>query len=249
MKISVIAPIALKRKSSYENKPCCRALPCEFSFTFIDKGPMLVLNTYDQTFAAPGVVLKAQEAEAAGADAIVINCAADTGLQACREAVNIPVIGVFESTMLFSAQLADQVTVLTFSDRINGRYRNVVRNMGMSHRLTDSRTVTVPEGMEKTKENIIRTLYTNIKDVYDSTLCDSFILGCSDFEGAGLMMGCTDVAGIDEGLRAMLEENGLNVQIYKPFDIGIHTAYIAALMHVQNSRKTYPAPHTVFNNF
>ena len=63
------------------------------------------------------------------------------------------------------------------------------------------------------------------------------------------MMGCTDVAGIDEGLRAMLEENGLNVQIYKPFDIGIHTAYIAALMHVQNSRKTYPAPHTVFNNF
>ena len=88
-----------------------------------------------------------------------------------------------------------------------------------------------------------------IKDIYDHTLCDSFILGCSDFEGAGLMMGCSSVAGIDEGLQAKLAENSLKVNIYKPFDIGIHTAYIAALMHVQNSRKTYPAPHTVFNNF
>ena len=249
MKITVIAPIALKRKSTYANKPCCKALPCEFTFTFIDKGPMVVLNSYDQTFAAPGVVLKAQEAEANGADPIVINCAADTALQACREAVSIPVIGVFESTMLFSSQLADQVTVLSFSDRILGRYRNTVRNMAMSHRLTDVRSVALPEGSDKSQESVINTLYAAIKDVYDTTLCDSFILGCSDFEGAGLMMGCTDVAGIDEGLHAKLAENGLHVNIYKPFDIGINMAYIAALMHVQNSRKTYPAPHTVYDNF
>ena len=63
MKITVIAPIALKRKSTYESKPCCEALPCDFEFVFIDEGPMLVLNAYDQAYATFGVVKKAQEAQ------------------------------------------------------------------------------------------------------------------------------------------------------------------------------------------
>lgn len=248
MKITVIAPIALKRKSTYESKPCCKALPCEFEFTFIDQGPTLILNSYDQVFAAPGVVLKAQEAEAKGADAIVINCAADTGIQACREAVSIPVIGVMESTLLFTAQFAGQVAILTFSDRINGRYQEAARSLGMSHRLICPRTVSLPAGSGKGEEDVVNALYENIRDIYDHTLCDSFILGCSDFEGMGLMMGCPQVAGVDQGLKAKLAETDLQVHVYKPFDVGINQAYIAALMHVRNSRKTYPAPHTVYYN-
>jgi Hydantoin racemase len=247
MKITVIAPIALKRKSTYESKPCCQSLPCDFDFVFIDEGPMLILNAYDQAFASPGVVLKAQEAEANGADAIIINCTADTALYACREAVSIPVIGAAESTFLFTAQFTDQITVLTFSDRINGRFYDIARNLGMSHRLTCSRTVSLPEGSGKGKDDVVNALYENIKDIYDHTRCDSFMLGCSDFEGMGHMMGCPGVAGIDEGLKAKLSENSLKVYLYKPFDVAVNQAYIAALMHARSSRKTYPAPHTIYN--
>ncbi len=244
MKITVIAPIALKRKSTYESKPCCEALPCDFEFVFIDEGPMLVLNAYDQAYATFGVVKKAQEAQKSGSDAIIINCTADTALRACREAVSIPVIGVAESTFLYTAQFTDQITVLTFSDRINGRFYDVARSLGMSHRLTCSRTVVLPEGSNKGKEDVVNALYEAIRDVYEHTRCDSFMLGCSDFEGMGHMLGCPGVAGIDEGLQEKLSENHLEVHLYKPFDVAVHQAYSAVLMHTKNSRKTYPAPHT-----
>ncbi len=247
MKITVIAPIALKRKSTYEDKPCTAALPCDFEYVFIDDGPMLMLNAYDQAFAAPGMVLRAQEAQASGADAIVINCTADSALRACREAVDIPVIGVAESTLLYSTQFTDQIAVLTFSDRINGRFYDMARSLGMSDRLTTSRTVSLPEGSDKGADDVVNALFENIKDIYETTRCDSFMLGCSDFEGMGYMMGCPGVAGVEEKLMARLAKSGMKVTIYKPFEVGVNMAYIAVLMKGTSSRKTYPAPHTRYS--
>lgn len=260
MKIVVIAPIcklggsdaAQKEqdkdqvKKQYERKKCCTDLPADFEFVFIERGPSLVLNAYDQTHAAEGVVKRAVQAEREGADAIIINCTADTALQACREAVNIPVIGPTESTMLYSTQFTDQIAVLTFSDRINGRFIKIARELGMAHRLTCSKTVSLPPESDKGKDDVVNALFDAIKEIYLTTLCDSFMLGCSDFEGMGYMMGCPGVAGVEEGLREKLAATGMNICLYKPFEVAVYQAYVSALMHVGNSRKTYPSPHTLY---
>lgn len=260
MKITVIAPICKPKKSpesqnsgekdqvrkQYQLKKCCTELPADFDFVFIEQGPSLVLNAYDQTFAASGVVQKAIEAQHNGADAIIINCTADTALAACREAVDIPVIGPTESTMLYTTQFTDQFCVLTFSNRINGRFIKIARELGLSHRLTAATTVSLPAGSDKGKEDVINALYNKIKEVYENTLCDSFMLGCSDFEGMGYMMGCPGVAGVEEGLKAKLLEAGMEVHLYKPFEVAVYQAYISVLMERTNSRKTYPKPHTFY---
>lgn len=259
MKITVIAPIkAPKHKAGeedsrdsvreeYRRKKCCTGLPAQFEFVFIDEGPKLLLNAYDQTYAAPGVVKKAIEAESAGSDAIVINCTADTALRACREAVSIPVFGPTESTMLYAAQFTDQFSVLTFSDRINGRFYRIAAELGMSARLTCSKTVKLPQYSDKGADDVINALFNTISEIYQSTLCDGFMLGCSDFEGMGYMLGCPGVVGVEEGLTQRLAAAGMDIVLYKPFEIAIYQAYISVLMNMKSGRRSYPLPKEYFS--
>jgi allantoin racemase len=258
MKITVIAPIQAPKhkeeetderdsvRKEYQNKKCCTDLPAQFEFVFIEEGPKLLLNAYDQTYAAPGVVKQAIQAEQNGADAIVINCTADTALRACREAVTIPVFGPTESTMLYAAQFTDQFTVLTFSDRINGRFYRIAGELGLSARLTCSKTVKLSEHSDKGAGDVINALFDAISDINNNTLCDGFMLGCSDFEGMGYMLGCPGVVGVEEGLKKKLLEAGLDIILYKPFEIAIYQAYISVLMNMKSGRISYPRPLEYF---
>ncbi len=257
MKITVIAPITkrvkdtdgqskMTNKTEYSNKKCITELPCEFEFSFIKDGPSLMLNAYDQAYALRGVVERAIRAEKEGADAIVINCTADTGLAACREAVSIPVIGPTESTILYSTQFTDRISVITGLDRINGRFYKIVRELGMAHRLACAREVQIPEGGFKSKGDIVEGVFEVIHDIYRTTGCDSFMLGCSDFDGLAYMLGCPGLHGLEEALAARLELEGMRINFYKPFDIAIYQAYVSILMNAKSSRSTYPAPHTLY---
>lgn len=257
MKITVIAPITKRvkdadgqnkvtNKTEYSSKECISELPCEFEFTFIENGPHLMLNAYDQAFAIRGVVEKAVQAEKNGADAIVINCSADTGLAACREAVSIPVIGPTESTLLYSAQFCDKISVITGYKRINGRFYKMARELGMAHRLTCTKEVRIPEGGFSGEEKIVEGVFQVVRDIYDTTGCDSFMLGCSDFDGLSYMLGYPGLHGLEEKLMDKLAEAGIEINFYKPFDIAIYQAYISALLKEKNSRRTYPAPHTIY---
>lgn len=258
MKITVIAPIQAPKhnekekderdsvREAYQKKKCCTDLPAQFEFVFIEEGPKLLLNSYDQTYAAPGVVKQAIQAERNGADAIVINCTADTALRACREAVSIPVFGPTESTMLYAVQFTDQFSVLTFSDRINGRFFRMADELGLSSRLTCSKTVRLPENSSKGAVDVIDALFEAIADIYQRTRCDGFMLGCSDFEGMGYMLGCPGVEGVEEGLRLKLSTAGMNIILYKPFEIAINQAYISVLMNIKPGRISYPRPLEYF---
>ena len=74
--------------------------------TYIEKGPPVIESEYEDALAVPATVEEAIKAEKAGADAIVINCTADTGLEQCRECLTVPVVAPTQSTMYLAAQLA-----------------------------------------------------------------------------------------------------------------------------------------------
>ena len=48
-----------------------------------------------------------------GYNVAIISCFSDPGLEACREKVNIPVIGSGENAMLLSAQLGNKFSILS----------------------------------------------------------------------------------------------------------------------------------------
>ncbi len=63
------------------------------TWAILERGPDSVEDYFDSALAVPDLIRIAQEAEADGVDALVINCMADPGLAALRQAVSIPGFG------------------------------------------------------------------------------------------------------------------------------------------------------------
>ncbi len=234
MRITAISPIAAPKGEDFRaafRLRDCKNIPAQFDFTYIDGGPEFILNDYDDVHAAPLLVKKALECQHKGADAIVINCSADTGARACREAASIPVIAPSECAMLYACQFVDAFAVLTFSNKINGRFRRIARNLGLEHRISAVESVEMEfSRLTNGADAVVDALYDTIRRVAKTTGTDGFILGCTDFE---------DVA---PELARKLSENRVPALLFKPFEIAAYQAYITVAMGLNSGANSYPKP-------
>ncbi len=73
-------------------------------------GPVSIEGYYDEVFAIPGLLLEIAKAEKGGAQAAVIACFDDTGLDAARALATIPVIGICEAAVATAAFIAQRFT-------------------------------------------------------------------------------------------------------------------------------------------
>ena len=62
-------------------------------------GPVSIEGYYDEAFALPGLLAEIRRGEAGGAQAAVIACFDDTGLDAARSMAAIPVVGICEAAL------------------------------------------------------------------------------------------------------------------------------------------------------
>jgi allantoin racemase len=88
-------------------------LGVEIRATQPEMGPVSIEGYYDEAYAIPGMLARILEAEAAGARAHVIACFDDTGLDAARQAVSAPVIGIGEAAYHVASLIAGKFAVVT----------------------------------------------------------------------------------------------------------------------------------------
>jgi allantoin racemase len=74
-------------------------------------GPPSIEGYYDEVFVVPGII--AEMAKAGAADAYVIACFDDTGLDAARCATEMPVIGIGEAAFHLATLIAGKFSVVT----------------------------------------------------------------------------------------------------------------------------------------
>jgi len=114
LKICVIVPIisrglikvdgAKKRVGNYVRPDT------EVEYVFIDYGPASIESMYDHDLAAPFVVKKAEWAERNGYDAVVVSCMMDPGVEAAKEALDIPVVGPGEAARQMAPILGKKIS-------------------------------------------------------------------------------------------------------------------------------------------
>ena len=97
-------------------------------------GPQVIGSRAENALAAHGVLEQVAE-HAPGCDAVVLAVSLDTGLWACRELLDIPVVGMTEAGVLTAAMLASRFAVLTYGARLVAVYRELVESYGMGSRL------------------------------------------------------------------------------------------------------------------
>jgi allantoin racemase len=97
-------------------------------------GPASIEGPYDEAFALPGLIRTALKAEREGADAVVVACFDDPGLEPVRAALRVPVVGIVEAGMNAAASIADRMAVVTTTTRSLARIRELAHRYGVGER-------------------------------------------------------------------------------------------------------------------
>jgi allantoin racemase len=97
-------------------------------------GPVSIEGYYDEAFALPGLLREIAAAERDGAQAAVIACFDDTGLDAARTMARIPVIGICEAALMTAALIAKRFTVVTTMERSRVPIEELAHRYGMAGR-------------------------------------------------------------------------------------------------------------------
>jgi allantoin racemase len=97
-------------------------------------GPVSIEGFYDEAFAVPGLLAQIAAGETAGAQAAIIACFDDTGLDAARAMAAIPVLGICESALSLAAMVAKRFTVVTTMERSRVPIEELVDRYGMARR-------------------------------------------------------------------------------------------------------------------
>ncbi len=142
-------------------------------------GPVSIEGYYDEVFAVPGLLVELAKGEKAGADAAIIACFDDTGLDAARALANIPVIGICEAALSATAFIAQRFTIVTTMERSRLPLEHLVHRYGMSGRCK-VRAADIPVlSLEDPTSNARERLRLEIALALKEDKAEAIVLGCA----------------------------------------------------------------------
>lgn len=96
-------------------------------------GPLSIEGHFDEAWGAAGVAEQAHLARSWQPDGTIIACFGDPGLEAAREALRGPVIGIAEAAFQAASLVAEGFSVVTTMTRTCGIAEHLVQRYGFEH--------------------------------------------------------------------------------------------------------------------
>lgn len=181
MKIAVINPNTTASMTATIADAARRVAHAETEIVAITSsmGPVSIEGYYDEVFAVPGLLVEIAKAEREGADAIVIACFDDTGLDAARALAGIPVIGICEAALSATSFIAQRFSVVTTMERSRLPVEHLVHRYGMGSRCK-VRAADVPVlSLEDPNSNARDRLRSEISAALKDDRAEAIVLGCA----------------------------------------------------------------------
>lgn len=146
-----------------------------------DTGPAAVESHLDEVRAAAAVVeLVAQDVASGGSDAYVVACFGDPGLDAARELVEAPVIGIAEAAMHVAAISGRRFGIVTTLGRTLGRARDLVARYGMERACASYAATEIPVlALEDTGRREVLEIESVCAEAVTVHGADAIVLGCA----------------------------------------------------------------------
>ena len=142
--------------------------------TLPDGPPGIETQAHIESVVQPMVALMRREP----ADAYVVACFSDPGLALAREALDAPVLGIAESSMLTALGLGHRFGIIAILDASVRRHLRYIRGLGLSDRLAGDRAIDLgahDAGGEAAIARIVEVATT----LRDRDGADVLILGCA----------------------------------------------------------------------
>jgi allantoin racemase len=150
-------------------------------------GPVSIESSYDEALAVPGLLRAIAESEPA--DAYVLACFGDPGLDAAREAAPGPVLGIAEAGMRTALHLGRTFAVVTTLSRTIDRARELVHRYGAGEHCAALRACDVPVLALETDPDARKLVLAQCRAAVEIDRAEVIVLGC-----AGMADFCADLS-------------------------------------------------------
>ncbi len=143
-----------------------------------DFGPPSIEGYYDEAFAVPGLL--AEIARTPDADAFVVACFDDTGLEAARALAAAPVVGIGEAAFHLASLIADRFSVVTTLSRSIAPIEHNLMKYGLAKRCARVRAADVPVlALEDPHSGARRAIEAEIARALAEDRAEAIVLGCA----------------------------------------------------------------------
>ncbi len=229
--IKIVVPITTELRLE-EHTDAMSDATANVSAMTITTGPESIEGSCDEAYAVPGTIKACIEAERQGADAIVIDCMGDPGVDAAREVVSIPVVGPSRTAMYVAASLGHNFGVITMLESALHLFDDMARLYGMHDRVACCRHIDIP----------VLELADDAERLTKALLAES-VLAVEEDRADVLILGCTGMFGIAGALREGLADRGITgVPVVDPTPMAVEFAKGLVKVGLTHSRKAYAPP-------
>lgn len=143
-------------------------------------GPVSIECHYDEAFAAAGVAEQARLAAADPPDAVVIACFGDPGLDAAREALPVPVLGIAEAACHAASFLATRFSVVTTLERTCVMAERLLQRYGLDRACAGVHGTDIPVlELENAGSALLDRIEAAARTALERDRSGAVVLGCA----------------------------------------------------------------------
>ena len=141
-------------------------------------GPESIEGYYDEVFCIPGLI--EEVLSNSEADAYIIACFDDTGLDAIRTITNKPVLGIGDSSFHIASCLAGSFSVITTLDVSVPILKNNILKRGFDRICVNVSSVNIPVlDLENEESNALLAIEDEIQRSITYDKAEAIVLGCA----------------------------------------------------------------------
>lgn len=231
MRIHVVAPVTSPELSKREDFIAYARPGTDVEVSILDAGPASIESQFEEAVALPDVLKHVVLAARGGADAIVLDCMGDPGLGAARELTSIPIVGPAQAAMHVAAMLAQNFSIITIGDSVEGIFHDLTRRYGLVDRTVSIRTVDIPVLALSEEGELREKLFEQAIAAFDE-------------DGAhAIVLGCTGMRGWAQRIQDHLEATGrLRIPVIDPVAAAFTLAESLVTLGLAPSKRSYPEP-------
>jgi allantoin racemase len=146
-KVLVIVPVPLDEEGVDNRRAqleACKLGPgIAFDFRAVKVGPDLFDSYHDLLLADIGVYEAGLAAQEEGYDAVCVDTMSDSGVNALRSVLDIPVIGPARASYCTALMLGDRFSILTQWDPWKAAYKKTLMEYGLADRCASIRSIDI----------------------------------------------------------------------------------------------------------
>lgn len=163
------------------------------------QAPVSIEGSADEAMSVPSMFAQIREEEQAGADATVIACFDDPGLDAARETARGPVLGICQAGVQAAMVVARRFSIITTLPRSVPLIEDLVHRYGADRACRRVRCIDLPVlALEEDPGHAFALLEAEIARARDEDGAEAVVLGCAGMsEMTEALAAATGVVVID----------------------------------------------------